>query len=105
MEPIVLLALLLSTPQTTEGPQATKAIATCAALDIETARLDCFERLTRAVALIPFTPEPPVSKAEESARDVRTISPPSPPTTSARRSQSRLSSPTCGTPPAATPRF
>jgi hypothetical protein len=60
-----------------QGDDIKKALATCAALGNETARLDCFERLTRAVTQIPFKPpEPRVSKSEGSAGDIRTISPP-----------------------------
>jgi hypothetical protein len=53
-----------------------KALARCAALDIETARLDCFEQLARAVTQISLKPpNPPVSRGHESARDVATVSP------------------------------
>jgi hypothetical protein len=53
-----------------------RKLAGCAALHIETARLDCFEQLTRAVTQIPFKPpEPRVSKSQGSARDVPTVSP------------------------------
>ena len=78
MKPALLVALLIATPQTAPGQEQEirKALATCAALGNETARLDCFERLTRAVTLIPFKPpEPPVSKSQGSARDVQTVSP------------------------------
>lgn len=78
MKPVVLVALLLAGPEPAVGQQEDikKALATCAALGNETARLDCFEQLARAVAQIPFKPpEPRVSKSEEAARDIRTISP------------------------------
>ena len=78
MKPVPLVALLLAAAQIAPGQdeEIKKALATCAALGNETARLDCFERLTRAVTQIPFKqPEPPVSKSQGSARDVRTISP------------------------------
>jgi hypothetical protein len=78
MKPVLLVALLLATPQTAAGrvEDIKKDLAACAALDIETARLDCFERLTRAVTQIAFKPpEPRASKSEGSARDIRTISP------------------------------
>jgi hypothetical protein len=78
MEQVVLLALLLSAPQTASGQEQEirKALAACGSLGIETARLDCFERLANAVTQIPFkSPNPPVSNANESARDVPTISP------------------------------
>ena len=78
MKPVVLVALLLAGPQMAVGQQEDikKALASCASLGNETARLDCFEQLARAVTQIPFKPpEPPVSKSQGSARDVRTISP------------------------------
>ena len=78
MEQVVLLALLLSAPQVAVGQdeEIRKALATCASLGIETARLDCFERLTRAVAQIPLRPAgAPVSTVKESARAVPTVSP------------------------------
>jgi hypothetical protein len=78
MNPVLSLALLLASPQMAVGQEdeIKKALARCAALHIETARLDCFEQLARAVTQIPFKPpNPPVSKANESARDVPTVSP------------------------------
>ena len=78
MTPILSLALLLVAPQVAGGQaeEIKKALARCAALDIETARLDCFEQLARAVTQIPFkAPDPRVSKPEGLARDIRTISP------------------------------
>ena len=77
MKPVLFVALLLGGPQMAVGQeQIKKALATCAALGNETARLDCFERLTHAVTQIPLRPsEPPVSKSRESARHVPTVSP------------------------------
>jgi hypothetical protein len=78
MTPFLSLALLLAAPQMAGGQEEEikKALAGCAALHIETARLDCFEQLARAVTQIPFKPpEPRVSKSEGSARDVPTVSP------------------------------
>ncbi len=78
MKPVLFVGLLLAAPQAVVGQEEAikKALATCAALGNETARLDCFERLTRAVTQIPFKPpEPPVSKSKEAARDVQTVSP------------------------------
>lgn len=78
MKPVLLVALLLSATQIAAGQEEEirKALATCAALGNETARLDCFEQLTRAVTQIPLKPpEPPVSKSKEAARDVPTVSP------------------------------
>ena len=78
MTPVLLVALLLAVPQTAVGQakEIKKALAGCAALHIETARLDCFEQLARAVTQIRLKPvEPRVSKSEGSARDIRTISP------------------------------
>ena len=52
MMPVLLAALLLATPQIAVGQaeDVKKALAGCAALDIEAARLDCFEQLAHAVA-------------------------------------------------------
>jgi hypothetical protein len=78
MERVVLVVLLLSAPQTAVGHDRDikKDLAACASLDIETARLDCFEQLARAITQIPFkAADPRASKSRESARDVPTVSP------------------------------
>ena len=78
MERVALIALLLAAPQMAVGQQQEikKGLAACAGLGNETARLDCFERLARTVTQVPFTsPVPPASKANESARDIPTVSP------------------------------
>jgi hypothetical protein len=70
MTPVLLVAVLSAAPQTAGGQEEEikKALAVCAALGIETARLDCFEQLARAVAQIPFRlPGPRVSKFKGSA--------------------------------------
>jgi len=70
MRRVVLVVVMLSTTQIAAGQdeEIKKALATCAALGNETARLDCFEQLTRAVTQIPFKPlEPRVSKFKGSA--------------------------------------
>ena len=70
MKSVLSVALVLATAQVLAGQEEEikKALAGCAALGIETARLDCFEQLARAVAQIPFKlPEPRVSKFKDSA--------------------------------------
>jgi type VI secretion system protein VasI len=70
MNRVLSIALLLAVPQIAMGQEEDikRALAGCAALDIETARLDCFEQLARAVAQIPAEPPaPPVSKFKGSA--------------------------------------
>lgn len=70
MTPVLLVAVLAAVPQTAGGQEEEikKALAGCAALGIETARLDCFEQLARAVAQIPFKLSGPrLSKFEGSA--------------------------------------
>lgn len=67
---ILLVALLLAGPRVAAGQEEDikKALAGCAALDIETARLDCFEQLAKAVAQMPTAaPTPPVSKFKGAA--------------------------------------
>jgi len=67
---IVLVALLLAGPQMAAGQEEDikKALASCATLDIETARLDCFEQLAKAVAQMPAEASAPlVSKFKGSA--------------------------------------
>jgi hypothetical protein len=77
MERVVPLALcMMSGPQAgvrQEG-EIKKALATCAALSNETARVNCVERLARAVTRVPFkSGEPPVSKSSASAPAVPAI--------------------------------
>lgn len=70
MKPVLSVALLLATAQglASQEEEIKKALAGCAALGIETARLDCFEQLARAVARFPFElPEPRVSQFKDSA--------------------------------------
>jgi hypothetical protein len=68
MKSVFTVALLLGAAQmvVAQDEEVKKALATCAALDIESARLDCFEQLAKAVAQVPpeppEAPEPPKSK-------------------------------------------
>jgi hypothetical protein len=59
MKAAVTVALLLLIASTTaaQEEELKKSLAGCAALELDTARLDCFEQLAQAVARIP--PEPP----------------------------------------------
>jgi hypothetical protein len=66
----VATALLCLVPLMASGQEEDirKALASCAALDIETARLDCFEQLAKAVAQMPVhAPESPQSRFKGSA--------------------------------------
>lgn len=66
----LLAAFLCSVPLTAAAQEEDikKALASCAALDIETARLDCFEQLAKAVAQMPTqAPAPPQSRFKGSA--------------------------------------
>ena len=65
MNRVLSVLLVLAAPQMSlcQEEDIKKALAGCAALDIDAARLDCFEQLARAVAQIPAEPpEAPVSK-------------------------------------------
>jgi hypothetical protein len=62
----VLSAVLLGASGQVE--EIKKALANCAALDVETARLDCFEQLTRAITQMPAeAPAPRESRFKGSA--------------------------------------
>jgi hypothetical protein len=70
MKGILATAVLLAVPVVASGQvgEIKKALATCAALDVETARLDCFEQLTKAITQMPAdAPAPRESKFKGSA--------------------------------------
>jgi len=62
MKAVVTVALLViaGNTLTAQEEELKKALAGCAALELESARLDCFEQLALAVARIP--PEPPAPR-------------------------------------------
>jgi hypothetical protein len=55
MKAMLPAAVLIAVPVVASGQveEIKKALANCAALDVETARLDCFERLTKAITQMP----------------------------------------------------
>jgi type VI secretion system protein VasI len=70
MKGVLAAAVLFAVPVVASGQveDIKKALAGCAALDVETARLDCFEQLTKAITQIPAeTPPPRESRFKGSA--------------------------------------
>ena len=70
MKAMLPAAVLIAVPVVASGQveEIKKALANCAALDIETARLDCFEQLTKAITQVPAeAPAPRESKFKGSA--------------------------------------
>lgn len=66
LAPAALLLLAAPPLARSQEDELKKSLLSCAALEIEAARLDCFEQLTRAVSQIPTeAPAKPVSRFKE----------------------------------------